>query len=284
MTDQTLRAMTDDGAFRVIAARTTQTVRKVWNAQRPHPDNLRHVADMTTAAVLYRETMAPNLRVQCGLKGSGNTGTILSDSHPDGWVRALVQSSAEARRVDVSAGSMMQMMRCLPNGELHRGVVAIPEPATVSEGLMACMQQSEQVVSVARVGVAHQGTEVTAAGGFLVQLLPEAKEAESALWVLTQRLEDFPKISELLEEHDASPATLVNEIFFGMKYTVLDSSAVRFGCECSRIRVMASLGTLGKDDIESLVAAGEPLDMSCDYCGKQYLIEIEELRGLLSSS
>ena len=34
------------------------------------------------------------------------------------------------------------------------------------------------------------------------------------------------------------------------------------------------------DDIESLMEGGKPLEIECDYCHKEYLIEPAQLRGL----
>ena len=74
-TDSVLRAITDDGAFRVIVARTTDTVQNVLKAQGAQGPTARHLGDLVTGAVLFRETMAPNLRVQGILKGSGGSGS-----------------------------------------------------------------------------------------------------------------------------------------------------------------------------------------------------------------
>ena len=72
-TDSVLRAITDDGAFRVIVARTTDTVQHVLSAQGAQGNTGKNLGDLVTGAVLFRETMAPNLRVQGILKGSGGS-------------------------------------------------------------------------------------------------------------------------------------------------------------------------------------------------------------------
>src|SRR6266511_2418355 len=80
--DSVLRAMTDDGAFRVITARTTETVRGAIEAQGAAGETARTFGELITGAILYRETMAPQLRVQGVLKGSSGTGSLVADSHP----------------------------------------------------------------------------------------------------------------------------------------------------------------------------------------------------------
>lgn len=69
--DNVLRAITDDGAFRVIAADTTATVRGVLVAQKAATAELvRTFADLLTGAVLVREGMAPDNRLQAICKGT----------------------------------------------------------------------------------------------------------------------------------------------------------------------------------------------------------------------
>ncbi|MBK7151596.1 MAG: Hsp33 family molecular chaperone HslO [Sandaracinaceae bacterium] len=280
--DRALRAMTDDGAFRLIAARVTDTVRGVVAAQKLEGEGARQLGQLVAAAVLYRETMAPTLRVQLALQGAAGSGHLLADSNPEGWSRGLSHRTT-GERVQLEGG-MLQMIRSLPNGDLHRGVVQMPESGNISEGFMSYMQSSEQIATMVAVDVVlgAQG-EVVAAGGYLVQILPEYKEREGALALMTFRLEDFQDISERLRLHDASPDHLVEEIFYGMDYTLLGDSPLRFGCNCSKERVMASLHTLGADDLLSLIEAGDELDMSCDHCGTPYMVSIPELEAVAAT-
>ena len=277
--DRVLRAMTDDGAFRLIAARVTDTVRAVAVAQKLSGEGARQLGELVAAAVLYRETMAPTLRVQIALQGASGSGHLLADSNPEGWARGLSHHTGEG--LVQLGGGMLQMIRSLPNGDLHRGVVQMPETGDISEGVMSYMQSSEQIATMVAVDVALGADgEVVAAGGYLVQILPEYREREGALALMTARLEDFLDIEARLREHDASPDHLVEEIFYGMDYTLLGDSPLRFGCNCSKERVMASLRTLGADDLLSLIEAGEELDMGCDHCGTPYIVSIPELEAV----
>jgi len=174
-------------------------------------------------------------------------------------------------------------MRTLPNTDLHRGVVEVPESGNLSEAFMRYMQLSEQIVSMISLGSVLEGDQPIS-GGFVVQLLPEASEAEAAMETMTKRLENFVDIKERLREGDASPSVLVEQIFEGMPFTWLQRSDIRFGCQCSQLRVMTTLSVLDRSDIQELVEDGEPLSMTCDYCGATYTVEIAQLQGLLSTS
>jgi molecular chaperone Hsp33 len=293
--DSVVRAITEDGAFRVIAARTTETVRGAIAAQGARGANARRFGELLTGAVLLREAMAPRLRVQVILKGAGK-GSLVADSHPDGTSRGLVNvggkarwgsphPSADAPEVSLGPGALLQVMRSLPNGSLHQGVVSVPEAGGISGALMQYMQDSEQVVSTLAVAALFDdepGHEaITVAGGYLVQLLPEVERAP--LMVMTERLADFKSLDEVLRER-GDPDALLEELLYGMPFARLEESRLGFACHCSQLRVVASLSTLPRSDIEELVRDGEVLEIRCDYCGKEYGVPPAQLRSLLTPS
>ena len=282
--DSVLRAITDDGAFRVIVVRTTDTVQQVLKAQGAAGDTGRHLGDLVTGAVLFRETMAPNLRVQGILKGSAGSGSLVADSHPSGKTRGLVQLAGGAEEVQIGPGAIMQMMRTLPDGKINQGFVEVPTDGgrSISRALMEYMQTSEQVVSMLAMGTLLDGERVSAAGGYLVQLLPEV--GRGPLMVMAERLKDFETIDELLKAPDFTPATLLEELLYGMAYTKLEESSVAFECWCNELRVVSAIATLPRHDIEHLLSSGEVLEIACEYCKREFRIPPARLQGLLNQS
>ncbi len=278
--DRVLRGMTNEGGFRVITARTTDTVRAAVAAQGAKGIVAQRFGELVTAAVLYRETMAPQLRVQAIIQGATG-GQLVADSNPDGSARGLVRLPKGKDDITL-AGGQLHMMRTMPRGDVHKGVVEVPtdtKGSPVSAALMSYLQTSEQVMSMMSVGCRIVDGEVTHAGGYILQLLPELEE--NLLMLMTERLEDFRSMEDLFDGVADSPEHLLSELLYGIPYTTLDDSEVRFACTCSQVRVMASLGTLGRADIEDLMSDGTPLEMNCDYCGTEYNVSPEQLRGML---
>ncbi|MDF2692005.1 MAG: hypothetical protein K0S65_388 [Labilithrix sp.] len=279
--DTVLRAITDDGAFRVIAADTTATVRGALAAQKPEGGELiRTFADLLTGAVLIRESMAPDNRLQAILQGDDARSRMIADTHPDGSTRGLIQLPPNTKTMPLGQRGMLQVARTLHNGQLHQGVVQVPQGApTISSAFMAYMQESEQVVTVMAVGCHLVGGEVVAAGGYMVQLLPEVEEGP--LMLMTERLKNFEDIVPLLARGAASPELLLAETLYGMPYTKVGERTVDFGCHCSPERLAGSLASLPRADIESLMEEGKTLEIQCDYCRKNYEFTMDQLRGLL---
>jgi molecular chaperone Hsp33 len=279
--DSVLRAMTDDGAFRVITARTTETVRSAIAAQHASGATARAFGELLTGSILYRETMAPQLRVQGILKGSGKSGSLVADSHPSGRTRGLVQVKP-GNEIQLGSGAMMQMMRTLPSGRINQGIVELPSSGGISQALMEYMQTSEQVVSMIAVSAIAERGEVVAAGGYMVQLLPEV--GRGPLMLMTERLKDFENIDAHVAEPRFSPELLLEELLYGMPFTRLEESAVGFECWCDELRVVSAIATLSRSDIEHLLSDGQMLEIECEYCKREYRIAPARLRGLLNQS
>lgn len=280
--DHVLRAMTEDGSFRVIAARTTDTVQGVLDAQRPPDAVAKLLGDLVTGTIFLRETMAPDHRVQGILGGDDMKSRLVADAHPDGTSRGLVQLARGRSIFPLGARSRLHMMRSLYTGALQQGVVAFPEGGDVSSALMEYMQISEQVVTFVAVAAVVKQGRCEAAGGYLVQLLPET--SRDGLAAMTERLGRFEHIEAILLRGDADPGKLLDAVLEGHPYRRTGDSPLSFGCNCSSERVAGSLATLPKTDIADLIKQGEVLEITCDYCGEHYKIAPDHLRGLLAEN
>jgi molecular chaperone Hsp33 len=279
--DSVVRAMTDDGTFRVITVRTTETVRGAIAAQRVTGVTASLLADLVTSAVLVRESMAPDLRVQVILQSATQRTRLVADANPDGSSRALLQRPDASIDVTLRDGDLLQVARTLHNGALQQGTVGLSSDGGVSQALMQYMQLSEQIVTVCAVGCVREGDEVVSAGGYLVQLLPEVLDPSGPMLVMTERLKDFESMSDVLSRGLGEPKMLLSELLYLMPYSVVGESNVRFGCQCSSERVALALSTLPKSDIEDLLRQDTPTELTCDYCGKAYAFQKSHLRGLL---
>ncbi|MEO8875997.1 MAG: Hsp33 family molecular chaperone HslO [Polyangiaceae bacterium] len=282
--DQVKRALTDDNAFRVITVDATATVRGAIAAQKVNGGVARMFAELLVGAILVRETMSPDLRVQVILQSGDGvlpTWRMIADAQPDGLTRGLVQlkNRPETEAFSLGEGARLQVARTLHNGAIHQGVVEAAEAGGISGALMAYMQASEQVASMIAVGVHMENGEIAKAGGYIVQLLPELEEGPLA--IMTERLHHFDSIEKLLANGGAEPAVLMSELLYGMPYAEVGSGTVHFGCNCNRERILATLATLPRADVQELLASGAPVEMTCDYCGTDYAVEPAVLQGLI---
>jgi len=282
--DLVVRALTDDGSFRVLTARTTGLCREAIRRQKLSGPTARHFGDLLTGTVLVRETMAPELRVQGIVRGAGGGCTLIGDSFPDGGTRGLVSCKSGVEGITLGRDAIMQFMRTLPNGAIHRGVVQIPDEGGIPTALMAYMQDSEQILTVLSTATLFdEDGSVRAAGGYVVQLLPGADR--EIVTVMTERLAlDFSDITRFVGAPDFHADGLLEEVLYRVPFARVETRGVRFHCPCSQASVLASLATLKVSDIQEFIDDGEVLDIACDYCRAEYQVAPDQLRGLLSQS
>jgi molecular chaperone Hsp33 len=277
-----VRAVTRDGTFRVITLDATDAVTGILAAQRATGAAARHLGDLVIASVLYRETMAPDLRVQVILKASASKSIAVADTIGGGAVRGLLQRPAEGGTFDLGPGAVIQIMRTLHDGRIAQGTVEAPAHGGVAAALMAYMRTSEQVDSMIAIGTRFDGERVERAAGYMVQLLPEV--GKGPLAVMAERLEDFRSLDAHLAHAEFSADVLLSELLYGMPFEKTSRSSVRFACWCDRVRVVAAIASLHPDEIRAMADSKEALEISCDYCGKLYTMAGHELRGLLVRS
>jgi molecular chaperone Hsp33 len=96
-------------------------------------------------------------------------------------------------------------------------------------------------------------------------------------------MRDFEKMGPLFASGAADPEVLVREILHGMPHALVGTDPLSFGCNCSQARVAASLASLPKREIQAMIDDKRVLEIGCDYCGKEYRMAPEQLRGLLEA-
>ncbi len=276
-TDRALRTMCDEGNFRILIANTTDTAAKIIDAQKPDADTAKILADIVTASILLRLTMSPDYRLQVILQNRSR-GTILSDSHPDGNTRGLVQSLGRGP-IDTGASTYLSVHRSLFGGDIHQGVVETGEGQSVADAVSGYLHRSEQITSVVDMGNHFDGEELTFAGGYIVQLLPTDDDVDHAtLALMTARLQNLPDVPKLFASCDGSLDTVAEELFGPIDFKPLGTDDFHYGCTCSPERVLTALQTLSDADIEELIADDDTLHVDCDYCGAVHDIEAAALR------
>lgn len=266
--------MTMDGAFRLIAAVTTETARGALAAQTTGDELGLRLAELITSAVLVRETTQPVRRVQMVWRDRRGR-QLVADSLPEGLNRGIV-NPGESTAVDAAGDHILQVNYTLPNGALHQGMVAVPDGDDMATALMRYMKQSEQIVSMIALTALPGPGGVRAVGGYVVQLLPEA--TREVIGAMTDHLGNLPPIGNLIEGAGRTAAELAATVFDGFAHAELASSPLAFGCTCSEVRVMTSILTLPPDEVDSMLD-GDPLEVRCDACGKGYVITPDALRG-----
>lgn len=148
----------------------------------------------------------------------------------------------------------------------------------IAEDLTYYFAVSEQTPSSVGLGVLmNKENTVRQAGGFIIQLMPDIED--EVIEGLEKKISEISSVTAMLE-HGMTPEDILEEILGKYELEITERIPVGFHCDCSKERISRALATLSRQDLENLVADGEPIEIKCHFCNKTYKFDTEELKEI----
>ena len=145
----------------------------------------------------------------------------------------------------------------------------------IAEDITSYYAYSEQVPTVCALGVlVDKDLSISCAGGYLLQLLPGATDAE--ITQLEQNIAAMPSVTEMLHA-GKTPEDMMNLAMAGFNPSVLDEREVRYQCDCSRERTEQMLLSLGRKELEKLRDEDPHCEVVCNFCHTKYEFDLNKL-------
>ena len=145
----------------------------------------------------------------------------------------------------------------------------------IAEDLTSYYAYSEQVPTVCALGVlVDKDLTIACAGGYLIQLLPGATDAE--ITQLEQNIAAMPSVTEMLHA-GKTPEDMMQLALKGFEPNVLDERDVAYQCDCSHERTEEMLLSLGKKELEKLRDEDPNCEVVCHFCHTKYQFDLNEL-------
>ena len=150
------------------------------------------------------------------------------------------------------------------------------------------MAESEQRSCALAAATSINGVLCAAAGGYLIEQLPGVskdvlRKVEKNLKKLVERDGGDTLPTNLLLS-GVSPLEMAEMILGGLGMVPLQQITPKLVCECSEDRLFRSIRLLPREDVEDILEKQEKLEARCQFCGKVYRMEPEELRQRLDQS
>jgi len=288
VSDHLIRILTDDGAVRVTVAVTTALVEEIRRRQQTDPTATVAVGRLATAAALMGSLLKGDQRIGLTIEGNGPLQRLQAEADADGHVRAtlrvpLAGLPPREGRFDVAGAlgraGFLHVVKDLGLKEPYRGMVQLVS-SEIAEDLAYYFTTSEQTPSSVGLGVELGAqAEVVAAGGFLVQLMPDAGEDTAER--LAERLECLSPTTSLLRQGH-TPEAIALGLLEGFPCRVLGTTPLVFACACSRQQTLGLLRTLGAEEIDQMIAAESEIEVTCEYCKETYRVDratLQEIRA-----
>lgn len=219
------------------------------------------------------------------IKGNGPIGAMTVTADSKGRVKGFVANPQvmlplKDGKLDIAGALGLGVLSVIKDIGLREPYVGdtILVTSEIADDLTYYFATSEQVPSSVGLGVLmNKDNTVEQAGGFIIQLMPDAKE--ETIEKLEARIKEVKSVTQLLEE-GMTPEEILEHILGDMGLEILDKTPTEFYCNCSKERVAMAIMSVGKDEIDQMIEEGNPIEVKCHFCNTAYNFSIDDLKHL----
>ncbi len=287
--DYVIRGVAGQGSIRAFAARTTGLVSEASKIHGLYPVAAAALGRVLTAAGMMAADMkGGNDVLSIVVKGSGPLGSLVCVAKSNGTLKGYVNCPQvdlplnRHGKLDVGKAvgpvGKLTIIKDLGLKEPYIGQTDLIS-GEIGEDIANYYWVSEQQPSVVALGVlVNPDLSVRAAGGYIIQPLPDADEGIIA--GVERKLEDLPLISALVDQ--GNPPEKILELLLGeFELKLLGKTPLKFECDCNRERLERVVLGLGKKELQDIIETEGKAELICHYCNTKYDFNREQLETLL---
>lgn len=288
MSDYIVRATAAEGQIRAFAAYSKDTVEKARKAHNTSPVATAALGRLLTGGAMMGIMMKGDKDIlTLQIKGDGPIGGLTVTADAKGRVKGYVNNpdvmlpANSLGKLDVGGAVGNGILSVIKDLGLKEPYVGQTELVTgeIGDDITYYFASSEQVPSAVGLGVLmEKDNTVRQAGGFIIQLMPFAKEEVIAK--LEENLAGVKSVTEYLDQ-GLTPEQLLEILLGNLGLEINDTVEMDFSCNCSKNRVAKVLISLGEKELGSMVEEGKEIELNCHFCNTNYTFTVNELKELL---
>lgn len=267
----------------VTVANTTNLIEQIKNI---------HDLTPTTSAVLGRVATMGTIMAHTSMKDENENITIQING--DGQMEKIIcVSSLEGKKskikiysknpkvelplkengkIDVSGaigttGYLNVIKENKITNKSYNGLVPLVS-GEIAEDFTQYYAKSEQKPTVVALGVLVNKDGIKSAGGYMINLMPEATEED--IIKLENAVNNADSISKMLEDNK-SLEEIAKLITSDQEIEILeDSLETEYNCDCNEDRIKRGIILLNKEDFEEIFKYEDKINVKCEFCNKEY--------------
>lgn len=283
-----------DGKASLICANTKNLI-----------EEIRKIHDLTptTTAVMGRFATICGIMGLTNIKENDDSITVqLKGTGPCGSLVGVIKRENNVSKIKTYIQNPLIELPLKPNGKIdvggavgntgylnvikqsdvtdseYNGLVPLVS-GEIAEDFTEYFATSEQKPTVLALGVLVNKDGVEEAGGYMINLMPDATENEISK--IEEALNKAPSISELLSQKKSLEE--IAKIVTGDENIKLleDNLEIKFECDCNKEKFEKGLISIGKEDLTKIIEEDGKAEIVCQFCNKKYNFNKEELENLL---
>lgn len=288
MSDYIIRATAAQNQLRAFAATTRELVEQARTVHHTTSVATAALGRLLTAGSMMGSMLKGGKDVlTLQIKADGPLKGLLVTADAKANVKGYVQNPdvelplKAQGKLDVGKAVGSGILRVIKDLGLKEPYVGQTELVSgeIAEDLTYYFTISEQVPSAVALGVLiDTDYTVKQAGGFIIQIMPGCEE--EVIKSLETRISGMKSITSLLDAA-LSPEMILEQLLGDFGLEVLAKTPTRFHCNCSKERIEKAIISIGRKDLEEIIADNEPVAVNCHFCNTNYQIEVADLQRLL---
>jgi molecular chaperone Hsp33 len=278
MSDSLQRFLLEGTPVRGEIVRLDATWRAVLE-RRDYPEPLKKLlGEMVAAGALLSATLKFDGALIMQMQGEGPVHLLVVEVTSEHTLRATAKWEGDIVSGGIRAllGNGKFVITIAPESgkQAYQGVVSL-DGDTVSEVLEHYMAKSEQLDT--RLWLASDESK---AGGMLLQRLPEHPEYDEDAWNRATTIGETITNKELLT---LSARDIIHRLYHQEDIRLFEERPTAFRCSCTRERVTAMLRLLGREEVQSILAERDHVEVGCEFCGRQYVFDPVDAEQVFAS-
>jgi len=288
--DRIIRGITEDKSIRFFAVDSTRTIQKAVKLHNLSITNSVIMGRMLSATLMMATDLKSDkndltLKINC----DGAIGDVIVTGNKNGYVKGYIKNPEIELPLEENSGSI-NVAKAIGNGKLtiikdlgmktpYIGIVEM-KYGTIAKDLTYYFAQSEQIPSSVGLGVlVMPDCSIRQAGGFIIQLLPNAKE--EVISRLEKNLEKFPNLTDMMDMGHSIEDIIAKFILKGFNPIIKDTQPVAYKCNCSKKKFSKGIELLSKIELQEAIDTNETLTVHCHFCNKDYKFDKNDLHNIL---
>ena len=290
MSDYIVRATAAGETVRAFAIRSTGLTAEAREIHHTYPVVTAALGRLLSAGAMMGSMMkGENDKLTLQMKGDGPIiqMTVTADSH--GNVKGFAANPAvdiplkRAGKLDVGGAvgkGLLTVIMDLGLKEPYNGQVEI-QTGEIGDDLAYYYTVSEQTPSVVGLGVmVDTDSSVKHAGGFIIQVMPDAKE--ETIEALEAKVAAAEPVTTMMD-NGMGPEEILEYYLEDLDLKITEKMPVRYYCGCSKEKVAEALATISTEDLKEMINDGEEIEVKCYFCNSAYKFSTAELEEMIAS-
>ena len=290
MEDLLIRGIAESGDFRFFGIDATNSVKRAKKIHHLSSTNTLLMGKVIAATYLLSSDLKNKTDVVTfKIDSDGVSGNIICTAKADGTIKSYMRNAtkevySETKMIDTKTALGKGQLTIIKDMGMKHPYVGSTELITseIAQDLTYYFAKSEQIPSSVGLGVlTNSEGDVKHAGGFIIQMMPDA--SENMIEMIEDNMGHFPNLTDMMDMGHSITRLITDFILKDIPVKITEQKKVRYYCGCSKNTFKKGLSLLSTKELKEIIKTEETIKVDCHFCNTTYEYSIEEIKDILKN-